>query len=93
MKTAKQINDEQTGQIVPMVIETPQKHLEIRVHPDTCRKCSEPINKKLCHSCFYESFIDDAVRDWLDFIFPSFDHFKYHGPSIKFSDYIKTWSK
>lgn len=33
--------------------------------------------------------IDELVQNWLDEIFPSYDHFKYHRPKPEFSEYLQ----
>lgn len=57
MKTAKQINDSQTGNIEPMVIskmkadEIVEKLKKPYTHPLTCKKCHRVINTQLCAVC------------------------------------------
>lgn len=64
MKTAKQINDSQTGQIEPMVITKMDKDGKIEkvrpyTHPLTCQKCHRIINTQLCAVC-------EDEPQWLD---------------------------
>jgi len=49
MKTAKQINDQQTGEIIPMAISG--TGFKQKFHPLTCSKCHEVINTALCAKC------------------------------------------
>ena len=65
MKTAKQINNLHTGEIVPIVIETDGNAIKpmTKFHAMSCGVCGKPMTVIKCNDCQHKADLEEWKRE------------------------------